>query len=144
MIPAESRYKTHDSEFLAIVETFKTWRHYLEGFEHEVLVPTNHNNLRQFMKIKSLSSRQVCWAQELSRYHFQIDYCQGKANRAADTLSRYPQRSAEEEKTLWAENVKILHRLQSSLTNTSFSSFSTSAELLPLQRVLTYGTYVLP
>ena len=30
-IPAETRYKTHNGELLAIVEVFKTWRHYLEG-----------------------------------------------------------------------------------------------------------------
>ena len=51
------------------------------------------------MNTKILSSRQVCWAQELFCYHFQIDYRQGKANRAADALSRYPQQSAEEEET---------------------------------------------
>ena len=70
MIPAETRYETHDSEFLAIVEVFKTWKHYLKGSQHEVLVLIDHNNLRQFMKTKSLSSRQVCWAQEFSHYHF--------------------------------------------------------------------------
>ena len=70
MIPVETRYKTHDAKLLAIVEVFKTWRHYLEGCKHEVLVPTNHNNLRRFMDTKSLSSRQVRWAQKLSRYHF--------------------------------------------------------------------------
>ena len=59
MIPAETRYETHDSELLAIVEAFKTWRHYLEGCKYEVLVLTNHNNLRRFMDTKSLSSRQV-------------------------------------------------------------------------------------
>ena len=75
MIPAETRYETHDGELLAIVEAFKTWRHYLEGSQHEVLVLTNHNNLCRFMETKSLSSRQVRWAQKLSRYHFQIDYC---------------------------------------------------------------------
>ena len=74
MIPAETRYETHDGELLAIVEAFKTWRHYLKGCKHKVLVLTNHNNLRQFMDTKSLSSRQVRWAQELSRYHFRIDY----------------------------------------------------------------------
>ena len=31
MIPAETRYKTHDGELLAIVEALKTWKHYLEG-----------------------------------------------------------------------------------------------------------------
>ena len=87
MIPAETRYETHNGELLAIVEAFKTWRHYLEGSQHEVLVLTDYNNPHRFIETKSLSSRQVRWAQELSRYHFQIDYCQGKANGVADALS---------------------------------------------------------
>ncbi len=70
MIPTETQYKTHDQELLAIIEAFKTWRHYLKGCKYEVLVLTDYNNLRQFMDTKSLSSRQVRWAQELSRYHF--------------------------------------------------------------------------
>ena len=144
MIPAETRYKTHDGELLAIVEAFKTWRHYLEGSQHEVLVLTDHNNLRRFMNTKSLSSRQIRWAHELFRYHFRIDYRQGKANGAADALSWYPQQSAEEEETLRDENVKILHRLQFLLTNASLSSLSTSVELLPLHQVLICGTYILP
>ncbi len=74
MISTETRYESHDGELLAIVEAFKTWRHYLEGWKHEVLLLTDHNNLQRFMNIKSLSFRQVRWAQELSRYHFQIDY----------------------------------------------------------------------
>ncbi len=59
MIPTETRYETHDQELLAIVETFKTWRHYLEGFKYEVLVLTDNNNFGRFMDTKSLSSRQV-------------------------------------------------------------------------------------
>ncbi len=74
MIPAETRYKTHNGKLLAIVEAFKTWRHYLEGCKHEALVLTDHNNLQNFINTKSLSFRQVQWAQELSRYHFRIDY----------------------------------------------------------------------
>ena len=31
MQSAEGNYETHDAELLAIVEGFKTWRHYLEG-----------------------------------------------------------------------------------------------------------------
>ena len=57
MIPAETRYETHDGELLAIVEAFKTWRHYLEDCKHEVLIFTDHNNLRRFIDTKSLSSR---------------------------------------------------------------------------------------
>ena len=45
MIPAETRYETHDGELLAIVEAFKTWKHYLEGSRHEVLMLTDNNNL---------------------------------------------------------------------------------------------------
>ena len=144
MIPAEMRYEIYNGEFLAIVEAFKTWYHYLKGCKHEVLMLINHKNLRRFMDTKSWSSKQVRWAQEFSCYHFQIDYRQGKVNEAADVLSQYPQQSAEEEETFWAENVKILHCLQSSLTNVSLSSLSTSVKLLPLHRVLICGTYVLP
>ena len=74
MISAETRYETHDAKLLAIVEAFKNWRHYLEDCQYEVLVLTDHNNLRRFIDTKSLSSRQVRLAQELSRYHFRIDY----------------------------------------------------------------------
>ena len=143
MISAETRYETHNGELLAIVEAFKTWRHYLEGCKHEVLVLTDHNNLCRFMDTKSLSSRQVRWAQELSRYHFQIDYRQGKANGATDALSQYSQRSSEEEETLQAENVKILHRLQSLLAKVS-GLLVNSSHLSPLHQVLICGTTVLP
>ncbi len=96
IIPAETWYEIHDSKLLAMVEVFKTWKYYLKGYKYEVLVLTDHNNLQRFMDTKSLSSRQVQWAQELSRYHFWIDYQQGKANGVADALSQYPQQIAEE------------------------------------------------
>ena len=70
MITAKTRYETHDGNFLAIVEAFKIWPHYLEGFKHKVFVFTNHNNFCYFMDTKNLKSCQVRWAQELSRYHF--------------------------------------------------------------------------
>ena len=72
---------------------------------------TDHNNLQRFIDTKSLSSRQVCWAQKLPKYLFRIDYKQNKVNRAIYALFQYLQRSAEEEKTLWAKNMKILHQL---------------------------------
>ena len=74
MILAKTRYETHNGEILAIVEAFKTWRHYIEGSQHEVFVLIDYINLCRFMDTKSLSSRQVCWAKELSCYYFQIDY----------------------------------------------------------------------
>ena len=93
------------------------------------------------MDTKNLSSRQVRWAQKLSQYHFQIGYCQGKVNAAADTLSRIPQRSQDEEKKLRAENGQILHRLQNSLTSANLASLSAPSHL---HQILICGTYVLP
>ena len=46
IIPAEIKYKMHNGELLAILKVFKTWKHYLEGSQHKVLMLTNHNNLR--------------------------------------------------------------------------------------------------
>ena len=95
------------------------------------------------MDTKSLSSRQVRWTQELSYYHFRIDYRQGKANGVANTLSQYPQRSAEEEEALRIENVKILYRLQSSLTNASFSGLKFfEPNLSPPHQVFVCKTHV--
>ena len=89
MILAETWYKTYNSKLLAIIEALKTWRHSLKSCNHKVLVLTNLNNLHHIMNTKSLSSRQVFQAQKLSSYHFWIDYCHGKANEAADILSRF-------------------------------------------------------
>ena len=115
MIPVETQYKTHNKEMLAIVKVFKTWKHYPKGCKHEVFMLIDHNNLRRFMDMKNLSFKQVRWAQELSRYHFRIDYWQGKVNRAVDALSWYFQCSAKKKKTFRVEKTKILHQLQSLL-----------------------------
>ena len=148
MIPVETRYKTYNAELLAIIKAFKIWRHYLESFKHKVLVLTDQNNLQQFMDIKSLSFRQVWWAQELSRYHFWIDYRQGKANRAANALCRFLQRTLDKEKKLPAKTTQILHCLQFSLMKASLSGLSlglgSEPDLLPLYQVLICSTHVLP
>ena len=127
MIPAETRYETHDQELLVIVKAFKNWRHYLKDCKYEVLVLTDHKNLRRFMNTKNLSPRQVRWAKELFRYHFRIDYPQGMANAAADALSRFPQRSQAKEDALRAENSQTLYRLQALLTRASPEGLSLSA-----------------
>lgn len=48
-----------------------------------------------------------------------MDYRQSKANKATDALSQYPQQRAKEEAILRAKNTKILHWLQSLLTQVS-------------------------
>lgn len=70
IILAETWYKTYNGEFSAIIEKFKTWKHYLESYKYEILVFTDHNNFQDFMNIKNLSFRQFRYTQKLS----QIDY----------------------------------------------------------------------
>ena len=141
MILGKTWYKTHNSELLAIVKAFKTWRHYLKGCKHEVFVLINQTNLRRFIDIKSLSSRQVYWAQKLFRYYFRIDYHQSKANESANAVSRFLQKNKDEKEKLWAKNTQILHPLQSLLTNATLSGLSILTSLLPPYQVIICGTH---
>jgi len=55
MTSVERNYDTHDHELLAIVVTFKQWRHYLEGSQYPIEVLADHAKLRYFMTTKELS-----------------------------------------------------------------------------------------
>jgi hypothetical protein len=87
--PAEQNYDTYDRELLAIIESFKHWRHYMEGARHRVLVRCDHKNLEYFMTSKVLSRRQARWAEILSQFDFTIEHLDGKKN-PADGPSRRP------------------------------------------------------
>jgi len=86
---AEQNYDTYDRELLAIVETMKQWRHYLEGANHKILVQCDHKNLEYFQTSKVLSRRQARWAEILSSYDIVIEHLEGKKN-PADGPSRRP------------------------------------------------------
>src|SRR5699024_2365516 len=90
LVQAELNYDIHDKELLAIVVAFKTWRVYLEGAQHTVLVKTDHKNLTFFTTTKELTRRQARWAEVLSQYDFKIVHCKGHENGQADALSRRP------------------------------------------------------
>ena len=83
-------YDIHDKELLAIVIAFKTWRVYLEGAKHTVLVKTDHKNLTYFTTTKELTQRQARWAEVLLQYNFKIIHYKGNENRRANTLSQQP------------------------------------------------------
>jgi hypothetical protein len=86
---AEQNYDTYDRELLAIVETLKQWRHYLEGANHKVLIQCDHKNLEYFQTSKVLSRRQARWSETLSAYDFVIEHLEGNKN-PADGPSRRP------------------------------------------------------
>ncbi len=65
----------------------------------------NHKNLRNFTTIKQLNQQQICWAEQLADFEFQIHYKKSNENDDADTLSRWSDH--EEVKTIHAE---ILHK----------------------------------
>ena len=97
------------------------------------------------MNTKSLGSRQVRLTYKLSCYHSQIDYYQDKANIAANTLSKFFQKSQNKKNKLQAENSQILHYLQNLLTNTSLAGLSFLSSLPSyLHQIFIYGTYILP
>ncbi|PRP72872.1 putative gag/polymerase/env polyprotein, partial [Planoprotostelium fungivorum] len=54
----ELNYDTHDKELLAIVESFKAWRHFTMETLTPVKVLSDHNNLKYFMTSKNLNRRQ--------------------------------------------------------------------------------------
>ena len=89
MTDVETRYETHDTELLAIVLAFRTWRHYLAYSQHPVVVKTDHNNLKYFMTKRKLNSRQMRWAEELAAFDFVLEYRTGSSN-PADSPSRRP------------------------------------------------------
>jgi hypothetical protein len=86
--PAEINYEIHDKELLAIVDSFKHWRRYLEGAAHQVQVFSDHQNLEYFTTTKVLNRRQARWAQELAGIDFKIYYRPGTQNGKPDALSR--------------------------------------------------------
>ncbi|KAH9253860.1 hypothetical protein BASA81_008170 [Batrachochytrium salamandrivorans] len=83
-----AKLRIYDKELLAVVESFKHWRHLLQGGLHPVTVLCDHKNLEYFMSTKKLTRRQARWSLELSEYAFTITHRPGKLNGRADSLSR--------------------------------------------------------
>ena len=57
IINMELNYKIYNKELLAIINIFKKWRVYLEGFMYLVKVLINYKNLLYFMIIKKFNKR---------------------------------------------------------------------------------------
>ena len=87
--PSEVNYATGEQELLVIVESFREWRHYLQGSPREVEVVTDHEALAAFQSpSKVLSRMQIHWSQFLAGFRFRITYHAGKLNPADGPLRR--------------------------------------------------------
>nr|GFA10846.1 putative reverse transcriptase domain-containing protein [Tanacetum cinerariifolium] len=82
----EKNYTTHDLELGSVVFALKIYRHYLYGTKCIVFI--DHKSLQHILDQKELNMRQRRWIELLSDYDCDIRYHPGKANVAADALSR--------------------------------------------------------
>ena len=105
MISTEQNYETHDQKLLAIMTTFKQWKHYLENNAFIVKMWSDHNNLKKFMKQKKLNQRQARWALTLTAYDFEIFHKSERTNSADESSRRF---NYEKASTL---NIKLLSSL---------------------------------
>ena len=84
--PHEQNYTTYDLELAVVVFALKIWRHYL--YEEKCRIYTDHKSLKYLLTQKELNFRQRRWLELFKDYDCIIDYHPGKANVAADALSR--------------------------------------------------------
>ena len=68
------------------MHALKTWRHFLIGNHCEVY--TDHKSLKYIFTQKELKLRQRRWLELIKDYDMKLHYHPGKANVAADALSR--------------------------------------------------------
>jgi hypothetical protein len=85
----EKNYPTHDLELAVVVHALKTWRHYLYGQKCDIY--TDHKSLKYIFTQSELNMRQRRWLELIKDYELEIHYHPGKANVAADALSRKSQ-----------------------------------------------------
>ena len=122
LLPAETRYPTHEQELLSIVVALRTWRHFLHGTKF--IVQTDHHSLVHFMKQPNLSNRQARWSEFLQQFDFTIQYKPGPTNVVADALSRRPDHEPNSNLNNLNNNTNL------NQINTSSSSTSTSSSIL--------------
>lgn len=83
---AQRNYNTTELECLAAVLAIKKFRHYIDGYEFELI--TDHASLKWLMGQKDLSGRLARWSLQLQSHKFTIRHVKGKDNVVADALSR--------------------------------------------------------
>uniref|UniRef100_A0A7N2MWN1 RNA-directed DNA polymerase n=1 Tax=Quercus lobata TaxID=97700 RepID=A0A7N2MWN1_QUELO len=105
----EQNYPTHDLELAVVVFALKIWRHYLYGERCEIY--TDHKSLKYFFTQKELNMRQRRWLELIKDYDCSINYHPGKANVAADALSRKSSGFSAALLTTQKEIIKDLERM---------------------------------
>jgi hypothetical protein len=86
MSPAERNYTTMEREALAVVYSYKKFRHYL--LSYKVIFHTDHDSLKYLVNKPDLSGRIARWILFLQDFNYEVVIKSDKANSNADYLSR--------------------------------------------------------
>lgn len=85
---AKKSWSTYAREMLAIIVAIRTWRPYILG--RKFIIQTDQRSFRYLLEQRILTLEQQKWMGKLVGYDYEIVYKPGKANAAADALSRRP------------------------------------------------------
>ena len=88
LIDAETRYFPTELECLAVVDSIKFFRIYLEGTQFKIV--TDHKALKWLINFESTKKRLYRWSQYLSLYTFDVLHRAGSRMQHVDALSRAP------------------------------------------------------
>lgn len=91
----EQNYSAQERELLAIVHALKHFRGYIEG--SPILVRTDHESLKHFKTQAQVNRRLARFVDEVEFFDCYIIYRPGKDQLAADSLSRKPNTTDDEE-----------------------------------------------
>jgi len=132
----ERNYDIYDREMLGIIRALKTWRHFLEGSEHKVIILSDHKNLTYFQKAQKLNCQQARWALYLTRFNTKLMHVPGSKMVQSDALSRRPDHVPEEdmdnedlvllpdELFINLVNIELAKMIESAATSDSVRRFS--------------------
>jgi hypothetical protein len=110
LTPTESRYPAYDRELLAIREAILNWRYYLHGATFTVY--TDHAALQRILTQRTMSTRQITYFEVLQGYDFRIKYWPGARNAVADALSRRPDYSSPQLRSMEMTSISSADWLQ--------------------------------
>lgn len=86
LVKAERNYCVTRRELLAVVDSVKSFRHYLYG--RRFLIRTDHVSLKWLMSFRDLEGQLARWLERLQQYDFEIQHRKGEVHKNADGLSR--------------------------------------------------------
>lgn len=125
---AERKYSTVEKEALDCVFAVEKWRPYLWG--HHFTLRTDHKALTTLLATKGIGHagmRVARWSARLLRFSYDIEYCPGVQNQAADCLSRIPLPVTTEH----IEEPEMVAAVFSGLQSVSMEDFTKASESCP-------------